>query len=120
MPQDEPLDELELPQISNHLPGQGRHWSGRTNITIWLDRDVIDACGERPASGLRIWIETHHPATRRKYQRSPSKKRLTNLQRYRERRYEELGAQAELEEPPITWVPVPPAKQKGQKPKVRT
>jgi len=90
----------EMPQITDHLPGQTRRWSGRTNITIWLDRDVIAACGPQPASGLRIWIENHHPATRRKY------KRLTKLQAYKE---------AELDHEDLIWVAVPVDRQKGKK-----
>jgi|SRR5215472_746252 len=100
----ESTEEMELPPIEEHLPGDGRSWSGRTNITIWLDKDVIAACGPQPASALRIWIETHHPATRRKY------KKLAALE-----------AQASLEEQtpegqePLNWVPVPRSQQKGKK-----
>jgi hypothetical protein len=97
------IKEFELPRIDDHLPGEGRQWSGRTNITIWLDKDVIAACGPQPASGLRIWIETHHPATRAKYR---GKHLLTKLQQFQD---------AETEEEHLNWVAVPPKQQKGKK-----
>jgi hypothetical protein len=98
-----------LPRIDDHLPGEGRQWSGRTNITIWLDMAVIAACGPKPASGLRIWIETHHPATREKYRNRP----LTKLQQVQDKLQRFQAVQTE--EQHLDWVPVPRKQQKGKK-----
>ena len=52
------------PRIEDHLPGpggDGRRWSGRKNITLWLSEEIIHRCRPHPASKLRKWIEKHFP-----------------------------------------------------------
>lgn len=54
---------MTVPAIEDHLPsvGEDRAWSGRRNITLWLSKSVIEACGQHPATKLREWIEENFP-----------------------------------------------------------
>jgi hypothetical protein len=54
-------DNEEYPRIEDFI--QSRHdparRSRRRSITLWLDWDIIEACGSQPATVLREFIETN-------------------------------------------------------------